>query len=104
MIIEMRTYLLKPAMLNKFLKIYNTDIRETHTTILGNQIGFFYTEFGELNKVIHLYGYESYADRDRRREILSKNQDFLNYIEKVKDIIVHMKNEILLPTDFSKIK
>ncbi len=104
MIIEMRTYLLKPAKLKKFLDIYNNEIRKTHVSILGNQIGFFYTEFGELNKVVHLYGYESYADRDRRRAILAKNKDFLNYLSKVEDIIVHMKNEILLPTDFSKIK
>ena len=104
MIIEMRTYLLKPAKLKKFLDIYDKQIRETHVSILGNQIGFFYTEFGDLNKVVHLYGYESFEDRDRRRAILAKNKDFLNYLAKVEGIIVHMKNEILLPTDFSKIK
>ena len=104
MIIEMRTYLLKPAKLKKFLYIYDKEIRETHVSILGNQIGFFYTEFGDLNKVVHLYGYESFEDRNKRRAILAKNKDFLNYLTKVEDIIVHMKNEILLPTEFSKIK
>ena len=104
MIIEMRTYLLKPTTLKKFLDIYNNEIRETHVAILGNQIGFFYTELGELNKVVHLYGYDSYEDRDRRRAILVKNKDFNNYLAKVENLIVHMKNEILLPTEFSKIK
>ena len=55
--------------------IYNNEIRETHVSILGNQIGFFYTEFGELNKVVHLYGYDSYEDRDKRRAILAKNKE-----------------------------
>ena len=104
MIIEMRTYILKPATLKKFLNIYNNDIRETHVSILGNQIGFFYTEFGELNKVVHLYGYDSYKDREKRREILSKNKEFISYLDKVKDIILHMKNEVLIPTAFSKIR
>ena len=104
MIIEMRTYILKPTTLKKFLDIYNDEIRETHVAILGNQIGFFYTEFGELNKVVHLYGYDSYEDRDKRRAILAKNKDFNSYLAKVENIIVHMKNEILLPTEFSKIK
>ena len=104
MIIEMRTYILKPATLKKFLNIYNNDIRETHVSILGNQIGFFYTEFGELNKVVHLYGYDSYIDREKRREILSKNKEFISYLDKVKDIILHMKNEVLIPTEFSKIR
>ena len=104
MIIEMRTYILKPATLRKFLDIYNNDIRETHVSILGNQIGFFYTEFGELNKVVHLYGYDSYEDREKRRELLSKNKDFIDYLDKVKDIILHMKNEVMIPADFSKIR
>ena len=104
MIIEMRTYILKPASLRKFLDIYNNDIRKTHVSILGNQIGFFYTEFGELNKVVHLYGYDSYEDREKRRELLSKNKDFINYLDKVKDIILHMKNEVMIPADFSKIR
>ena len=104
MIIEMRTYLLKPTTLKKFLDIYDNEIRETHVAILGNQIGFFYTELGELNKVVHLYGYDSYEDRDKRRAILVKNKDFNNYLAKVENLIVHMKNEILLPTEFSKIK
>ena len=104
MIIEMRTYILKPATLRKFLDIYNNDIRETHVSILGNQIGFFYTEFGELNKVVHLYGYDSYEDRDKRRELLSKNKDFIDYLDKVKDIILNMKNEVMIPADFSNIR
>ena len=41
MIIEMRTYLLKPTTLKRFLDIYDTEIRQTHVSILGNQIGFF---------------------------------------------------------------
>ncbi len=104
MIIEMRTYILKPASLRKFLDIYNNDIRKTHVSILGNQIGFFYTEFGELNKVVHLYGYDSYEDREKRRELLLKNKDFINYLDKVKDIILHMKNEVMIPANFSKIR
>ena len=104
MIIEMRTYILKPATLKKFLDIYIDDIRETHVSILGNQIGFFYTEFGELNKVVHLYGYDSYEDREKRRKLLSKNKDFKDYLDKVKDIILHMKNEVMIPADFSKIR
>ena len=77
---------------------------EFHQLNRGNQIGFFYTEFGELNKVVHLYGYDSYEDRDKRRAILAKNKDFISYLAKVENLIVHMKNEILLPTEFSNIK
>lgn len=104
MIIEMRTYNIKTGRLNDFIKIYNDDIRETHTLILGNQIGFFYSEFGKLNQVIHLYGYDSYEDRNKRRKELSNNQEFKSYVKKVMSLIDSQENQILLPTEFSKIK
>ena len=104
MIIEMRTYYIKVGMLNNFINIYDKEIRKIHIKILGNQIGFFYSEFGDLNKVVHLYGYESHRDRDKRRALLIKQEAFKNYLHKVKDILVNQKSEILLPTKFSKIK
>ena len=104
MIIEMRTYNIKTARLKEFIKIYDEEIREVHTKILGNQIGFFYSEFGKLNQVIHLYGYDSYEDRSIRRKELSENLAFKNYVKKVADLIVSQDNQVLLPTDFSKIK
>ena len=104
MIIEMRTYYIKVGMINNFINIYDKQIRNIHIKILGNQIGFFYSEFGDLNKVVHLYGYESYRDRDKRRALLIKQEAFKNYLHKVKDILVSQKSEILLPTKFSKIR
>ena len=104
MIIEMRTYTIKPGELQNFIKIYDNEIREIHTKILGNQIGFFYTEVGNVNEVIHIYAYESFEDRQSRREILGNTTEFHSYINKVKDIIVDMKNQLMKPTNFSKIK
>ena len=104
MIIEIRTYNIRVGRLNEFIEIYDKNIREVHTNILGNQIGFFFTEFGSLNQVIHLYGYNSYEDREKRRKILSKNEDFLKYLMKVQDLILSQTNQLLKPAYFSKIK
>ena len=104
MIVEMRTYNIKIGKTKEFINIYNNDIRETHIKILGNQIGFFYTEFGQLNQVIHLYGYINYEDRTNRRKILSENDDFKNYALKVSGLLLTQTSQILIPTDFSKIR
>ena len=104
MIIELRTYTIKPGEVQNFIKIYDKEIIEIHTKILGNQLGFFYTEIGNVNEVVHLYGYENFEDRQKRRNILSKNTQFQSYVVKVKNLIVDMKNQLMYPTDFSKIK
>ena len=51
-----------------------------------------------------MYGYDSYEDRQSRRAILSQNPEFKGYLIKVKDLIVDMKNQLMTPTSFSKIK
>ena len=104
MIIEMRTYTIKPGELQNFITIYDKEIRDIHTKILGNQLGFFYTEIGNVNEVVHLYAYDSFEDRQSRREILSKSPEFHAYLSRVKDIIVDMRNQLMRPTNFSKIK
>ena len=104
MIIEMRTYTIKPGELHNFINIYDAEIREIHTKILGNQLGCFYTEIGNVNEVVHLYGYDSYEDRQSRRITLSKSPEFKAYIGKVKDLIVDMKNQLMTTNYFSKIK
>ncbi len=104
MIVEMRTYTIKPGRLHDFIKIYNTEIRETHIKILGNQLGFFYSEFGALNQVVHLYGYDSHYDRDKRRKILAQNENFKNYVKKAASLISAQTSQLLIPTEFSKIK
>ena len=104
MIIEMRTYNIKTGSLKTFIDIYDKEIRETHVSILGNQIGFFYTEIGDLEQVVHLYGYDNFEERQNRRKILSENQQFKDYVLKVKDLILSQSNKLLYPTNFSKIQ
>ena len=104
MIIEMRTYTIKPGELQNFINIYDKEIREIHTKVLGNQIGFFYSEFGKLNQIIHLYGYDNYEDRSKRRKELGDNDLFKKYVLKVADLIISQDNQVLLPTKFSNIK
>ncbi len=104
MLVEMRTYNIKVGKLKTFISIYDQDIRKTHIEILGNQLGFFSSEIGELNQVIHLYGFNSYEDRINRRKKLYENKDFINYVLKVADLIISQKSQILLLTSFSKIR
>ena len=74
MIIEHRTYKIKPGKLNALMELYEKEGMEVHKKILGNQIGYFYTEIGPLNEIVHLYGYESLDDRAKRRKELAENK------------------------------
>ena len=74
MIIEHRTYNIKPGALQELMDLYEKEGMDVHRSILGNQLGYFYTEIGPLNQIVHLYGYKSLDDRAERRARLAKNE------------------------------
>ena len=104
MIIEHRTYKIKPGKLNALMDLYEKVGMDVHKKILGNQIGYFYTEIGPLNEIVHLYGYESLDDRARRRKELSENKTCKKFISQAIDFIENQESKILLPAKFSAIK
>jgi hypothetical protein len=65
MIVEERCNTLKPGTVHLYYQDYNPRGLRIQTRILGNLIGYFHTEIGELNQVVHLWGYGSLAERER---------------------------------------
>jgi hypothetical protein len=105
MIVEERTYTVHPGMVHVYFDDYVKNMgMEIQTRILGNLIGYFHTEIGELNKVVHWWGYDSLAERERRRAALAADADWLAYLRQSPDIVVQMESRILVPASFSPIR
>ena len=104
MIVEERTYTLKPGTVHVYYEDYNPRGLAIQTRILGNLIGYFHTEIGELNRVVHLWGYDSLAEREKRRKALFEDKDWLEYLAQSPDIVVAMESRILVPSPFSPIR
>jgi hypothetical protein len=104
MIVDERTYTLTVGGVPEFYEIYAEHGLEVQTRILGNLLGFFHTEIGELNRIVHLWGYDSMAERTRRRTELWQDADWLAYVEMARPLMVKMENRILVPAPFSPIK
>jgi hypothetical protein len=104
MIIEMRTYTIQIGKFGQFAEYYAAHGLPPQQRILGNLIGYFSSDIGALNQAVQLWGYESYAERERRRAELAKDPDWLNYLKTAPQVIVSQENRILLPTAFSPIK
>ena len=61
------------------------------------------TTTGTLNQVVHLWKYESMADRERRRAGLESDPDWISFRKKSAEgqYLVHQENRILKSTKFS---
>ena len=104
MIVEHRCYTLTPGKLPEFLKVYEELGAPVQVPILGNLIGAFTTDVGTLNQYIHLWGYEDFADREKRRAELAAHPDWPTYLQKAVPLIQHMESKICIPAPFSPIK
>ena len=67
MIVEERTYHVFTGKLPEVVQLYaeeGTAIQQEH---LGHLVGAFTVDVGDVSSIVHLWGYDSYAERERRR-------------------------------------
>lgn len=102
MIIDCRTYEIKVGRMDRLLELYEQRGLEVQTRHLGPPIGYYTTQIGPLNQMVHMWAYESLADRTRRRAALESDVRWREYLRAAGqlDAIVQQENKILTPTRF----
>jgi len=96
-IYEVRTYTLKPGSVPQFEDIFAKALPEREKySPLG---AFWHTEIGPLNEVIHVWPYESLAERTRIRAEAAQSP---NWPPPTSDLIVKMESEIWNPAPFMR--
>jgi hypothetical protein len=102
-IVEQRIYTIQVGKMNAFRDYYAEHALPVMKRVLGNFLGFFTSDLGELNQAIQLWGYDSYAERERRRALLATESEWLAYLKGGPPVIITQENRILLPASFSPI-
>lgn len=97
MIYEFRTYDLEPRSVEQFGE--NTKAKLDGRLKLSPLGGFWYTEMGPLNQVVHIWPYE---DANHRSDIRSKAVTEGDWPPDNNDIILNMDSEIMLPAPFMR--
>lgn len=102
MIVDIRTYTLRPGKMQAWLDIYQQYAWPLQQKYLGDCVGFYTTFEGALNKVVHIWRYESQADREARRTAMMKDPGWAVFVDKSaqSDCIVAQENSIAKPTSF----
>ena len=105
MILDHRTYDIVPGRIGELLKLYEAEGFPVQTEYLGQPYGWFMSmDIGELNQVVHIWKYESLADREQRRAKLSADPRWQAYLVKAMPMITCMRNKILRGTAFFPIR
>ena len=101
MIIDLRTYTLRVGTARAFLEQYEREGYDVQREYLGDPVGYFTTEVGELTELVHMWKYTSMADREERRAKLEADPRWNAYRRSAGDVVLGQRNSILKSTSFS---
>ena len=76
MIYEERIYTIKIGAMAEYLQNYQILGLPVQKQVLGHLIGFWTTEIGGLNKVVHIWGYNDLDERMEKRKALAEHPDW----------------------------
>jgi hypothetical protein len=96
MFLEMRTYVLKPGMTNNFVEGFAAGLPARLQ--ISKLLGLFCSEVGGLNRVTHVWPYESFEDRER---IGNEARKTGKWPPKTQEFIVTQENKIIQLAPFS---
>ena len=104
MIVEERTYHVYTGKLAEAVRLYAEEGTELQQRHLGNLIGAFTVDIGDLSSIVQMWGYESYAERERRRALLQADQRWKDFLVKIQPLIHTQRTRMLLPTSYSPVR
>lgn len=106
MIADLRTYTCKPGRTGDFVSLYKELAWSLQQKYLGRCLGWFTSIEGGLNTVVHIWGFDSQADREAKRTAMAADPAFRIYLDALKaaDVLISMENKIIIPTEFSPVQ
>ena len=104
MIVDERTYQVVSGKMGELLELYEKEGLAIQSRHLGKPFGYFVVEVGEFNHIVHMWAYDSMADREVRREKLFKDPEWLVYLKKAAPYFVRQENRILKSAPFWPMK
>ena len=95
---EMRTYTLYVGKLGEVMKLY----REMGWPALQEGgfdekvVGYFTSDVGALNQLVHLWKFDDDADRRKHWQTLFQDDGFMAFAGKLRPLIMSQQNQLLL--------
>ncbi len=104
MILDERTYAIHPAHVKDYLDLYVAEGMELQISHLGHLVGWFTSDTGTVNEVVHIWRYEGLGDREARRGAMEADPRWQAFRAKASPYVQSMRSRILRPTSFSPMR
>jgi hypothetical protein len=99
-IVEMRQYTFKSGKVKEYFKLVEDEALALQVKHLGAPVGYYTTDIGPQDQVIHMWAYDDYADRERKRNELDAEPAWRAFQPKSAELVQSYDTRILLPAPF----
>ena len=100
MYVEERMYVLQVGKAAEYFKNYEQFGLKVQLKHLPHLVGYYVTEVGPQNMVIHLWGYDDLNQRDRCRAALQADPEWQAYLPKNRPFMISQETRILKSAPF----
>ncbi|MDE2515159.1 MAG: NIPSNAP family protein [Rhodospirillales bacterium] len=105
MLLDHRTYEVKPGTMAKHLKLYEEYGLAAQKRHLGEPLAYLITETGPVNTYVHIWVYKDAADRATRRAAMQADPAWQTYLAKSAEAgyLIKQTNQLMTPAAFAPI-
>jgi hypothetical protein len=101
MIVDVRTYTLVPRKLPRYVELFEQHalpVMERHGLEL---LGYYVSQIGPLNQVVHLWRYDSLADMEQKRARRDADPAWGAFLAMTEGMVLMQDDKVMRPSSFS---
>jgi hypothetical protein len=105
MLVDHRTYTVKPGTMGKQMALYQEYGLKPQTRHLGPPLAYLITESGEVNTYVHIWVYKDAADRAAKRAAMMADPEWQVFMQKGAEAgyLIAQRNNLMNDAPFAPI-
>jgi hypothetical protein len=106
MILDHRTYTVRPGTIRKQLALYEKHGFAAQKRHFGEPLAYLISETGDVNTYVHIWVYDDVADRAAKRAAMMKDPEWLAFLEMNAEAgyLLKQESKLMSPAAFAPIK
>ena len=94
-LVDHRVYTIRLRKMGEFIDVFDRLAMPILLQTLGHPLGFWTTQVGPLNQFVHLWGYDSLADYERRCQARDTHPEFSRYLAASEHLITAQETRLV---------
>ena len=106
MLVDHRTYRVKPGASQLQLDLYEKYGFGPQTRHLGQPVAYMFAESGEINHLVHLWAFDDAVDRAKKRAAMMADPEWKIFLQKNFEAgyLLQQTTKLMVPAKFAPIK